>query len=310
MNAVVLHVNTSSRISTSPTMRIARFAAETLDLPLIHDLESAQKVLRLDTLDVLLIKHGMLKFSEQRAEVIELYRRAGCIINLENDYTFEPDRRLTKINPTRRCWSTCAASVEQHGGSYVNWNVLTMLPPEQWAQPMPFVDPTMMRLLYYGAFRPGRINSFETYFRHTKVPLTVSSWRGGPAFQALNPAIETVAAFRSPLSIRRYPMSLYIEDVHSHEHFTSPANRFYECLQQGVAMLFDVATAKNLLTAGFDVSDFTVSNADEVAEWFPHWDSIRKEQRRMWWQDYTVGLRRQVTDAMAKLQLQMEGVRL
>src|SRR4051812_26261823 len=81
VRAAVLHVNTAAYLSTSPTMRIARFVAEELGVPLVHDLATARRQLRQGKLDVLFVKYGLFKFSQHREEALKLHRRAGMIVD-------------------------------------------------------------------------------------------------------------------------------------------------------------------------------------------------------------------------------------
>lgn len=298
MKAIVLHVNSSSATSTSPTMRIARYAAKTLNLPLIHNKATAVEALGNDEIDVLLIKHGMLKFSDHRSEALELYKRSKMIINLENDYTFLPDARFTRILPTGGVWGTVKRDGSRLPGAsshYVNWNVLTMLPPEAWAAPVPFTEPSHGTLLYYGAYRPGRQSSFERYLKHIRA--TVSTYRGKTKFLALNPNLNVIAAFRDPMALANFPVTLYIEDDFSHNTFTSPANRFYECLQLGVAMAFDFRTVPTLESAGFDANDFSVANEEHLLGMMSRWRQVRVEQRKRWHRNFELELRQQVLSA-------------
>lgn len=303
MNVAVLHVNTASAKSTSPTMRIARFVADTLQLPLVHNEATGDEMLtRMPTIDILFVKYGMLAFSQHRKQALELYRRARRIINLENDYTFMPDSRFTKANPVYEVWSTMPLNAAKFGGRYINWNQLTFLPANAWAQPLPFVEPAHPdTLLYYGAFRENRRSSFLKYFKEPQVPVVISSYRGGPLFRTLNPQLTTIPAFRRPEHVQRYAATLYIEDDYSYREFTSPANRFYECLQLGVAQLFDANAIPNLSVAGFDARDFEVRTPDDVARMLPQWDDIRISQRERWHRDFGKELRDEVLNAWNSL---------
>jgi len=299
---IVLHVNTARRLATSPTMRIARFVSDTLNLNLVHDQPSAKAALEYE-IGTLFVKYGMLKFSDQREEALELYKRAKRIINLENDYTFLPDSRFRKIRGIDGFWSTCLDAVKTSLDHYMNWNVLTWQEPDAWAAPQAFKEPTEPGMLYYGAYRPGRVESFERYFSEPLVPVTISSFRGKDHFLALNPGLNTMPAFRAPERISNWAASLYIEDKHSHDHFTSPANRFYECLQAGVFMLFDEPCVPNLEKAGIDPFPWVVKDRFDVADKFPHWRAGREEQRKRWWKPYHEDLRKQVRRAYVELPL-------
>jgi hypothetical protein len=106
--AAVLHINSARPDATTPTMRIARFVGDTLGLPVICNVETADKYddRRFDTL---FVKYGILKFSNHREQALRIYSRAKRIINLENDYTFKPDPRFRKANPSYSVWGTVPA---------------------------------------------------------------------------------------------------------------------------------------------------------------------------------------------------------
>lgn len=245
-------------------------------------------------IDVLFIKHGMLKFSGHREEALELCSRAKLVINLENDYTFRPDPRFLKVNPRHTTWST----VQRPGTQYVNWNVLTWMPPQQWRKPLPWVAPLKQGILYYGAYREGRVPYFKAYLRGDRYPVTISSFRGVPAFRALlGSRPRYIAALRTPTQIPEWQATVYMEDTFSHTTYCSPANRFYECLQLGMPQLFDVASANTMRLAGYDIGDYVVADAKEVKFRLQYAEVIRQNQRRAWHRNYETELRSQVRRA-------------
>lgn len=228
MKAAVLHVNSASPLSRSPTMRIASFVADELGIPLICDTTSAYKY-RKTRFDVLFVKHGMLKFSQHRDIALELFNRAGCIIDMENDYTFKPDTRMCGGN---RLGSYFQWSTVEGRHKYVNWNVLTWLPLRAWFKPAPLPAPTKRGLLYYGAHRPDRVPYFERYFANTRYSVAISTYRGQRAFTETcgRDSMHFIPPIRNPYAITQYEATVYIEDKTSHKLYTSPANRFYECV--------------------------------------------------------------------------------
>jgi hypothetical protein len=290
MKIAVMHVNSASYGSTSPTMRIARYVAERLGVPLIHGKESAQRHVKAK-FDVLFVKYGMLKFSNHRDEALEIHDRAKYVINLENDYTFKPDKRFRKSDET---WSTVEGRTR-----LINWNVLTRHPPEAWRQPGPLVEPEHRGLVYYGAHREDRVSSFERYFRNATYPLTISTFKGQKKFQEYGPDIRVQGAFRNPDEQAKWPATLYIEDDTSHTTYTSPATRFYECVMAGLAQLVDEATLPTLTRAGLEVpAECVVHNQNDVKLMLKHWREIRGIQRLTWHRDYLKELNGQLSKAM------------
>lgn len=281
MKAAVLHVNSASPASRSPTMRIASFVASELGIPLVHDPVSAKKH-RGKRLDVLFLKLGVLKFSQHREEAIELVQNARLVINLENDCLFKPDPRLVR-EKDYMTWST----VEQRH-QYVNWNKLTWLPTTAWRRPLPLVAPAYQGLFYYGAFKDVRKASFDKYLNTKRYPIHVSTYRGQRKFiEAYGSELHFVPPIRDPRSIAQYEATVYIEDDYSHTLYSSPGNRFYECLQQGIAQLFDIDTLNTMARAGYKVPPaLVVNSAAEVHALLRHAPAIRAWQRNNWHRDY------------------------
>jgi hypothetical protein len=277
MKVAVLHVNSSSYESTSPTMRIARYVAKQFNVPLIHDVTTAQAHVN-TRFDVLFVKYGLLKFSNHRDEAVLIHEQAKRVINLENDYTFVPDKRFRKADET---WSTVEGKTH-----LINWNVLTRHPIGAWRKPRPFQEPINKGLIYYGAHRADRIPSFKRYFSNPKYPLTVSTFRGGQAFRDYG-VQDVIGAFRHPDAQAQWESTIYIEDETSHGTYTSPATRFYECVMCGLAQFIDAASVNTLTKSGIDVLDkFVVQNNKELLSKMQDWRNVRTIQRELWFQDY------------------------
>lgn len=283
MRMAVLHVNTATLASTSPTMRIASFVADTLQVPIIHSPKSAEQHLK-TKFDVLFVKYGMLKFSAHREEALRIYEQAGKVINLENDYTFVPDKRF---RPADETWSTVEGRTR-----LVNWNMLTRHPATDWQVRRPLRVPVHEGLVYYGAHRDDRGPSFERYFRNATYPLSISTYRGRVKFQQYSDSIKILGAFKDPDAAANWPATLYIEDEQSHSLYCSPATRFYECVMAGVVQLVDEAAVHTLQRAGMAIcGDWVVSNQKDVKSCLKHWRDIQQSQRDGWYRDYYTLLR-------------------
>lgn len=292
-NAAVLHVNTCNSHSDAPTMRIARYVAQSLDIPLIHDVPSAH-VRRAVPYDVLFVSFGVLKFSKHRDDALRIYGNARQPVQLMNDYMTQPDSRFKKLNPAYHVWGTVPDIVAQRGGAYVNWNMLTW---DSARKPVPW--PRSPSLFYYGAFRNGRETALRTYYSDDAArgwyPVVFSANpRNKTKFAALNPSAAIFPKMDYDDIARQY-MTVYMEDEDSHALYCSLANRFYECLHLGVPMVFDYSTVNTLTRAGIhnDVKrlGWYVHNRDDVARLMPHARTIALLQRRLWGQrDYLAEL--------------------
>lgn len=312
MKMAVLHVNSAGAGATSPTMRIARFAAEHLGVPLIHDVATAEKY-RNTKFDVLFAKYGVLKFSNHRDDALRIYGNAGRIINLENDYSFKPDSRFRKLHEDRyTVWGTVPANVKQYGGAYVNWNVLTWLYPRPWAAgvaaaPASPTGGTAPPLLYYGAFRPDRLPSFHKFLKPRKPYARIVGARSThiKKFQALSEDIR-ILNFRKPEELAALgAVSIYIEDDTSHDLYCSLANRFFECLQLGIPQLLDAAGEKTYKAAklpGYE--EFMVGNDFDVKAILDQkliYGKLRALQMKYWYRNFDDLLRKQLDRAKATL---------
>lgn len=287
MKAAVLHVNSGNPQGTSPTMRIARFVADELKIPLICSVDTAEPFLK-ERFDVLFVKYGMLKFSDHRAQALEIYDNARRIVNLENDYTMIPDKRFRKAD---ECWSTVEGRTR-----YVNWNMLTRHPVDDWSVPVTLPVPSETGLVYYGAFRPDRVASFDRYFKGSRFSLTVSTFRGQKHFAAYTQNV--ISAFRDPDAPAQWQATLYIEDEKSHELYCSPATRFYECVKMGLAQFIDAKAVNTLRKAGMRVMDeWIVEDGTDLHRALRDWRNVQLGQHVHWYRDYSITLREQFRKA-------------
>lgn len=302
MKAAVLHINTAKYDSDAPTMRIARFVAEELGIPLIHNVESAT-LLHRKKFDVLFVKYGILKFSQHRDMALDIYSKAGRIIDLQNDYLMKPDSRFKRANARYEVWGTVPDNVALHGGQYINWNMLTW---DHKFKPLPW--PRLPGLFYYGAARIGRIATLGRYYgQHVPYPVTVSANpRNAPFFRALN-TNATVISKCSHAEIAKYGLTVYMEDDTSHGLYCSLANRFYECLHLGVPMLFDSACTATLEKAGLKRNHYLPFLCDrhkDVAEalrsqGYLYTEHIAAKQREYWHKNYRLQLQKALHRAAA-----------
>lgn len=287
VRTAVMHVNSSSMDSTSPTMRIAKFAASQLKCPLIHNRETAKTHASV-RFDALLVVYGILKFSDHREEALKIHANAERVIRLENDYTFTAaiDKRFRRPD---EIWSTVEGRTR-----YVNWNMLTRLPIETWRRHLLLQTPTHRGIFYYGAYKEEQRGSdFRKYFDDAPYPVTISSFRGGAKFAASCRGAVTMGAFRDPMAPAAWDMTVYMEDEYSHDLYCSRANRFYECLQVGLPQVIDVLAAPTIRRAGFEVDEFVVSSKRDVERFLKHRDDVIKKQRRLWQRDFGKELQQQ-----------------
>jgi len=107
-------------------------------------------------------------------------------------------------------------------------------------------------------FRKDRTIYFTRYFDENIIVST--SQKNILLFKQLgmNPLFAKQFYWGKTSALERFKFSLYLEDVYSHQHYTYPANRFYEALMFGVVQLFDRNCQRTFKIAGYDISDYLV----------------------------------------------------
>ena len=276
----VLHVNTANYISDSPTVRIGRFISEYFDIPFVHDLASAKDCDK--KYDVVFLLPGVLLFSGHREQVISILEKAKRVVHLENDYFLKIDGRILKAIKGRLYkWTTVPKNITNHGDLFVNWNQLT------WDNIPLYKSNNQDGLFYYGAYREGRVEYFKKYFGGDHYDIKISSYpKNHELFKSINPNIHMYKPFGSPIQIRPFKSTIYLEDTFSHDNYTCPANRFYECLYLGVAQWFDASCKFTFEMANIDISPYIVNSAEELSANLHLWDKVRRAQRVEWHRDY------------------------
>lgn len=304
MNNYVVHMTECKPESTIASAKVARFISTQLNIPLVDCMETAVEI---DTIDRLIIVNGPMAFCDFLPELAELVRIAKEVIWVQQDYTIMPPKADSeaespfrkvfadrKLRPT--FWTTCHENIRPGSkDKYINWNQLTYnLKPLHVA--------TENRVLYYGAFREKRLQSFVRYFKDPAYPLAISTTTiRAKKFRALGTGEVFVPPFANVISgASRYAAALYIEDEKSHKAFHSPANRFYEMLSAGVPIFFDYECDVQLSNAGIHVpSAWKVSDNKDLAYKFAHTDlcEMRRAQRELWAKDYITDLSNQLMKA-------------
>jgi hypothetical protein len=201
-------------------------------------------------------------------------------------------------------WGTVPDNCKATGGAYVNWNVLTWLYPRPWADRLKAYRPVPNRLLYYGAFRPDRLESFKYWLSDPAYEVVVGARSTHRAkFSALGDHIK-VENFRTPDALAQLRgTAIYLEDKTSHDLYCSLANRFYECLQLGIPMVFDAKCFKTLEAAALlpKAHEFIVQNTSELEHLLEEPDKIAAKQRRLWYEDFDAVLAQQFAQAVKTL---------
>ncbi len=288
------------RRTTVASVRIASFISETLQIPIID-----RDPVTIDPFDTLIIVNGpsaFLPWVEQLAELVEKCKR---VIWVMNDYTIYPPTQVRTVFKARpeivvETWSAVPklplkweklavwVKIPLTATHYINWNRLTY-------EQLPLDTPTKTGLFYYGAFREGRRDFFEKYLDTDLYPVFVScSLKAQEKFTDLNDQIQLLTPWTAPSDLQQFQATLYMHDEFSSEFYTSPANRFYECLGAGIAQLFESSTVGAMREAGYDISPYIVSSPELLSARLAEWNVIRQEQVKRWSADYRGQLREEL----------------
>lgn len=193
-------------------------------------------------------------------------------------------------------WTSCADRVDHIPtmARYINWNALAA------DELLPLKKPTIQKVLYWGAYRPGRQQDFRRYFgaqAMNESELVVSATKNGKEKFFAEAGTRT-GVFIPPISIpddlQNYAATVYIEDEMSHRRFHSPANRFYEAIAAGLPLLVAGSAAGTLQKAGYTVPVvWQVTSGQDVVRALhaPGFlANAQRAQRKAWGVDPTTGL--------------------
>jgi len=274
--------------------RIARFLREKFGYAVLDSSSVSLQRGRYDNIILINSPWGFCDASH-RERVGDLVAGARRVVWVQNDYNGGIGPRSLKqlshewLNKGRplAVWTTVPHFLEKWKGNekipldakrsaYVNWNALHYQPRRAAPPSMANLQTRTRAILYYGAFRPGRAEKFETYFgRKSKFNLVVSTSKvyGAKAFRPLlgsRPGhTELIDPLPDPIAaLSTYAATVYLEDEFAREHYVSPAGRFYEALAARTVQLVDADAGSTLLRAGLTVPEkWIVRSAADVGRW-------------------------------------------
>lgn len=274
IETAVINFTKCSPRSTIASNRIAKFISETLDCPLIDNSNDAT-VLASKTVRHLFVVNGMYGFCDFRPEVERIVKGAGTVYWCANDYAIKAPKPIKSRGHIRLATFD---NYDEHPASvYLNWNQLTF-----YGAMEPRVDPPMEGLTYYGAFRPGRADSFKRYLTGD-LPYKARVFCSRPNISKFSDfgvrAVSDGGKIEPQVEGNNWAATIYIEDDESHRVYHSPANRFYEMLSAGTLILFCRSTLGTMRRAGFDVEPWAVSSPADVAAALARRDELLAAQR-------------------------------
>lgn len=288
--------------------RIANLIADTLQIPFFTS--KSRKIPR--HLDLFIYVNGLDAFADPdwRAYMANLTTHSQYFVFVQNDYALRPpisfqDAHQKAGKPWKPVyWSTIPLRVEHSEqwqesglGAVINWNAIGFTPV--FSSTM--TKPRFPGLFYYGDLRPERATYLYDYFGdQVPYPTTVSAVeRSHVAYRRLlGEKVQLIIPLEDLYrQLPDWDATVYIEDKYSHQHFTSPATRFYECLTAGVAQFIDFRAEMTL--AAFPIGPYIVHDAKEVADLLPRARWIAVEQQKAFAPMPTL-FRTQLQDALLK----------
>lgn len=223
--------------------------------------------------DTLFIVNGPMLYCNFRAELQKMVKSAMRVVWVMNDYAIPAPRWVKDKLPIY--WSSCDPLPSHERHVYTNWNQLTYY--DDRAMKLP----TYAGLCYYGAYRPDRKTYFKKYLGAESYQVYISTSKSGkPKFRALSPKAQFFTPTDLISSIADFEAHLYIEDRKSHDLYTSPANRFYECLSAHSPMLFDMSVAKTFERAGIDIRSWIIGGPEEIPSRLVSSGRLQKSQMK------------------------------
>lgn len=224
---------------------------------------------------------------------------------ITNDYLLNLNNDVAKILRKRTVKTVCSYPAPKRSRrDWMSWMTLNLnaliykgLRPLGMAE-RPY------SVIYYGMYRKDREAYFEKYF-DSKIIVSTS-----PKNVGLFKSLGIKARYANPFHwhekgslLQRCLFSLYLEDTYSHNHYTYPANRFYEALGSGVVQLFDKSCAETFKIAGYNISDYIVSDRKSLKQALKDIGSNYNEHldRQLRWRKKARAERRQVLQELKEI---------
>ncbi len=222
--------------------------------------------------DKIFVVNGMECFCEYRDKILPFIENSkqAKLYWCSNDYMLEPSKKIKEYLLSNNCTLLSTVDEEQYKNKwftkyqYVNFNILTLNLNFNYK----FIDKIANSIIYYGAFRKGRVFFFKKYFPFLKNLYVSTTEKNFSKFRDINSNINLINKFdfvnAISMDLAKYMYTIYLEDEKSNLFYCSPANRFYECISNGVLQLFDSSCVKTFSTYGIDISEFVVNDSEDI----------------------------------------------
>lgn len=298
---IVFHLTKCAEGSMVASARIARFISAELDIPLIHTVEQLDELMsdvEFEGLNRFILVNSPSGFAPAIMRDIcgELSYIAKDAIFVQNDYKIHAPSQCKSIPQKMfgeykgesphyglRLWST-VPKMWDIDTTYINWNRLTYTPSE--LSDTPFNNRTP-GVLYWGALRKGREERLSKLLTGINTIISTSP-QSVIKFQKYLPDATYVKPFKKlHESLCCYQATLYTQDEKSDTLYCSLANRFYEALSAGVAILIDGSAENTFKESGLiGYEKYIVKSPDDIEWLLDEAEEIAAEQRELWCRDY------------------------
>lgn len=140
------------------------------------------------------------------------------------------------------------------------------------------------RCVYYGRWRPDRLNYFQQYLDSSMYLSTHSKNIKMFHHNGCNPRLIKPLSWQARReTLNMFSASLYIEDVYTHTHYNCLANRFYESLMCNAVPLFDASCKPTLVRSGIEDWEWhIVRDSAEVLNKVNSIDERVQERMKLW----------------------------
>lgn len=128
--------------------------------------------------------------------------------------------------------------------------------------------PDKVDCIYYGTFRPNRIDDMKDYNDFNYV--ISSSTKNHKKYMSAGIKARYIDKLNWKIGyedLYNYKYSIYFEDKHTHDNYEYMTNRFYECLMCDVLLFFDYRCMNTIEQSCYNINEYLiVKNGKELKE--------------------------------------------
>jgi len=302
---VVMHLTKCSDGSMVASAKIAKFISTTLNIPLIHtpeQIEQYNEDFELGGVDRFILVNSSTGFADpgMRFAAAKFSYLANQAIFAQNDYKMKPPSQCKSHNIKlfnkhngkssdfygMTLWTTVPEIKTSTHVEYINWNMLTYVRTFKTCEP--FTRRKANTLVYWGALRKGREERLKELLVGDFNTVISTAPQSFEKFKKHLPDASYVPQFKVlSEGLLDYKITLYTQDEASDKLYCSLANRFYEALGAGVAILIDSRCADTFKRAGLEgYEKYLVDSVLDVELLIGDAERIAYEQREKWDKNY------------------------